>query len=155
MRSTYSLPVLQPSAFTESPGYEPWNRLTDDFECFLDSHFGACSSQAAAVPLSGPSTCAAAPLKREQSWAPSKSSDLPPLPRPMSREERRKVHNRIAQKSWRHKTKVRYFVLSPYLSFARQVGSGKGKSQICSSLICECRLAQKSWRHRSWQQQHS
>ena len=103
MRAACNLPFVQPEVVLDFPGHHTWDRLTDDFECFLDDQFNACSTQPTALPMSGPSTCAAAPLEEEA------KSDRPGLarPRPMSREQRRKVHNRVAQKQWREKQKVR------------------------------------------------
>ena len=99
MRAPCDLPAYLPEPAHDMPGYQARDRLADDFECFLEEQFSACTPQQTATCFPETSTSAmeeqstlAKPCGRAQSAK--------------SREQRRKTHNRAAQKQWREKQKV-------------------------------------------------
>ena len=104
MRAPCSLPTMHAEPAFDIPGYQPWDRFADDFECFLEEQFDPCAPQQTATPVSEPSTNAA-PLEGQISDSTLAKPCGLPRPRPKCG-ERRKTHNRAAQKQWREKQKV-------------------------------------------------
>lgn len=98
MRAPCDLPAYLPEPAYDMPGYQARDRLADDFECFLEEQFNACTPQQTATRFSEPSTGA-----MEQSTLAKPCGRAQPA---KSREQRRKTHNRAAQKQWREKQKV-------------------------------------------------
>lgn len=101
MRAPCDLAGYPPQPAYEMPGYQARNTLEDDFECFLEEHFNACTPQQTATHFSEPRTDAPVSMEQMSTLAPcGRSQSI------KSREQRRKTHNRAAQKQWREKQKV-------------------------------------------------
>ena len=84
------------------PGYQAKDRTEDDFECFLEEHFIACTRQQTATRFSEPRSDVTASTEEQSTMAqPGSRSQFV-----KSQEQRRKTNNRAAQKQWREKQKV-------------------------------------------------
>lgn len=101
MRAPCDLPGYLPHPACDMPGYQTRDGLEDDFKCFLEEQFDACSPQQAATPFSEARTDTTASMENSTLTNPCGRSQSV-----KSREQRRKPHNRAVQKQWREKQKV-------------------------------------------------
>ena len=102
MRAPCDLLGYLPQPAYDMPGYQARDRREDDFECFLEEQFIACTRQQTATRFPEPETDVTASM--EEQWTLANPCDR--IQTVKSREQRRKTHNRAAQKQWREKQKV-------------------------------------------------
>lgn len=102
VRAPRDFPGYLPEAACNRPGYQARDKFGDDFHCFLEEQFSASTPQQPAAPVSEPRSDATASLDEHSSLTLPSSRPQPPK----SRDQRRKTHNRAAQKQWREKQKV-------------------------------------------------
>ena len=90
-----------------------WTNYADGFESFLIDHFPLPDQAPAVEQLARqtdtlPDALTLPPKgKRSAKATASKEQSTPPRPRPLTREQRRRLHNRAAQQLWRERQKVR------------------------------------------------
>ncbi len=104
----YSMSPLQlqgvPSDF---PNQSSWDNFAEDFESFLEDQFQEDDVKLATVHAAEPITSKTPSAKRSPK-PPKEKGQAASRPRPLNREQRRKMHNRAAQRVWREKQKVRH-----------------------------------------------
>ena len=88
-----------------------WTGLVDEFETFLNDHFPSDSQTPATEQAAGEqpgrvSDAWALPPKGKRSTRAKPDQPAAPKTRPLTREQRRRLHNRAAQQQWRERQKV-------------------------------------------------
>lgn len=101
MRAPRDFPGYLPEPAHNRPGHQARDKYGDDFRCFLLEQFITSTPQQTAAPVSEPRPEATASLDEHSSLTQPCAR-----PQPKSRDQRRKTHNRAAQKQWREKQKV-------------------------------------------------